>query len=148
MKGFTEALIDDFRFNALHLKASLVMPGYIGSQILRNTGLILGQKPALEMSDDDVEALRERWTLDGSTPMNEVPENARTDEVGQQLNDSRENYDHGGLKPDEAVAIILSGVRANQWRILVGPHAIALDEAVRANPVDAYDLDFSDKVWA
>ena len=84
MKGFTEALIDDFRFNALHLKASLVMLGYIGSQILRNTGLILGQKPALEISDEDVEALRERWTLDGSTPMSGLPENARTDKVGQQ----------------------------------------------------------------
>ena len=39
----------------------------------------------------------------------------------------------------EAAEIILNGVRNNQWRILVGPDAVALDESVRAAPLTAYD---------
>tara|TARA_B100000519_G_scaffold201862_1_gene218577 strand:- start:3395 stop:4351 length:957 start_codon:yes stop_codon:yes gene_type:complete len=142
VKGFTEALINDFRFNAPHLKASVVMPGYVGTQIAKNTGLILGQTPPLEMSDADVDALRGRWALLGS-----VDKNATADEIRQQLHNSQENYDKGGLTPAQAADIILNGVRTEQWRILVGPDAVALDAAVRANPVDAYDLDFSEKVW-
>jgi len=33
VKGFTEALVNDFRNNAPHVKASVVMPGYIGTNI-------------------------------------------------------------------------------------------------------------------
>ena len=33
VKGFTEALINDFRLNAPHVKVSLVMPGHIGTNI-------------------------------------------------------------------------------------------------------------------
>ncbi len=42
----------------------------------------------------------------------------------------------------EAATIILDGVRANRWRILVGDDAIELDEKVRANPETAYEDDF------
>ena len=37
VKGFTEALITDLRLNAPHVKASVVMPGHIGTQIALNT---------------------------------------------------------------------------------------------------------------
>lgn len=39
----------------------------------------------------------------------------------------------------EASAVILDGVRAERWRILVGQDAHDLDEAVRADPEAAYD---------
>lgn len=39
----------------------------------------------------------------------------------------------------EAATIILDGVRADEWRILVGDDAHRLDEAVRADPAAAYD---------
>jgi NAD(P)-dependent dehydrogenase (short-subunit alcohol dehydrogenase family) len=39
----------------------------------------------------------------------------------------------------EAATIILDGVRADEWRILVGDDAHLLDEAVRADPAAAYD---------
>lgn len=39
----------------------------------------------------------------------------------------------------EAATIILDGVRAGEWRILVGEDAHVLDEAVRADPGAAYD---------
>ena len=34
VKGFTEALINDFRLHAPHLKAAVVMPGHIGTCLL------------------------------------------------------------------------------------------------------------------
>src|SRR6201995_2019388 len=41
VKGFTEALINDLRLNAPHIKCSVVMPGHIGTSIVTNTSLVL-----------------------------------------------------------------------------------------------------------
>jgi hypothetical protein len=41
-----------------------------------------------------------------------------------------------------AAAIILDGVKANRWRILIGRDAHQLDERVRQAPEDAYDVEF------
>jgi hypothetical protein len=38
----------------------------------------------------------------------------------------------------QAATVILDGVRAGKWRILVGDDAHALDTAVRADPENAY----------
>src|SRR5262245_25861090 len=53
VKGFTEALINDLRTNAPHVKVSLVMPGHVGTSIVVNTARILGQDPR-EMPDERV----------------------------------------------------------------------------------------------
>ena len=58
VKGFTEALINDFRVNAPHVKVSLVMPGHIGTSIIINSARILGRDPK-EMPDDQVQEARE-----------------------------------------------------------------------------------------
>ena len=42
----------------------------------------------------------------------------------------------------EAATIILDGVKADRWRILVGPDAHVLDRRVRAAPEQAYEVDF------
>lgn len=42
VKGFTEALINDFRMNAPNIGVSVVMPGHIGTNIALNTMLELG----------------------------------------------------------------------------------------------------------
>jgi hypothetical protein len=42
----------------------------------------------------------------------------------------------------EAATIILDGVKAEKWRILVGEDAHQIDELVREAPERAYDLDF------
>ena len=42
----------------------------------------------------------------------------------------------------EAATIILDGVKADKWRILVGKDAHQIDERVRRSPEQAYDLDF------
>src|ERR687898_289191 len=46
--------------------------------------------------------------------------------------------DNAPLSAEQAATIILDGVRAGKWRILVGDDAHALDEAVRADPEDVY----------
>src|SRR4029453_9520811 len=45
VKGFTEALINDFRVNAPHVKVSVVMPGHVGTSIIINSARILGHDP-------------------------------------------------------------------------------------------------------
>ena len=42
----------------------------------------------------------------------------------------------------EAARIILDGVKADRWRILVGRDAELIDKRVREAPERAYDLDF------
>jgi hypothetical protein len=46
----------------------------------------------------------------------------------------------------EAATIILDGVKAERWRILVGPDAHVMDEMVRQSPERAYDLDCFEKI--
>ena len=42
----------------------------------------------------------------------------------------------------EAAKIILDGVKADRWRILVGEDAGEIDRRVRGAPERAYDVDF------
>ena len=44
----------------------------------------------------------------------------------------------------QAATIILDGVKADRWRILVGADAQQIDEMVRQSPERAYDIDFFD----
>lgn len=46
----------------------------------------------------------------------------------------------------DAAAIILDGVRAGRWRILVGEDAQLLDQFVRETPEDAYEAGFADRL--
>ena len=45
----------------------------------------------------------------------------------------------------QAATIILDGVKANRWRILVGADAHKIDEMVRQSPDRAYDIAFFDE---
>nr|WP_070958883.1 SDR family oxidoreductase [Hyphomonas sp. Mor2] len=117
VKGFTEALVNDFRNNAPHLKASVVMPGHIGTNIALNTVREFG-----DLAQEDIPA----GDLD-----NDVDAQTR----GEAFRDN-------GLNPEEAARIILQGVRDERWRILVGADAEALDAAVREAPEEAYEREF------
>jgi hypothetical protein len=44
--------------------------------------------------------------------------------------------------PAEAARVVLDGVRAGRWRILVGADAELLDGALRADPESAYEPSF------
>ena len=49
---------------------------------------------------------------------------------------------------EQAATIILDGVRAGRWRILVGDDAHVLDSMVRDTPEDAYEEAFLDQMRA
>lgn len=50
--------------------------------------------------------------------------------------------DNALTSPAQAAEIILAGVKDAKWRILVGPDALDLDDAVRRTPEDAYERSF------
>jgi NAD(P)-dependent dehydrogenase (short-subunit alcohol dehydrogenase family) len=48
VKGFSEALLEDFRLNAPHVKVAVVMPGHIGTDIAINTLLAHPESQAID----------------------------------------------------------------------------------------------------
>ncbi len=138
VKGFSEALINDFKLNAPHLKVSVVMPGHIGTPILTNSNKMLGRNPK-ELDEDQLAQIRERFSRASGMDLSGVSdEDIRTGMIAQE-----EGFrDLALTSAVRAAEIILDGVRNEQWRILVGDDAIALDAKVRADPENAYDPDF------
>lgn len=57
---------------------------------------------------------------------------------------SRTFRDSALTSAEEAAEVMLRGAMAREWRILVGPDAHVLDEAVRANPAQAYEPEFAE----
>ena len=145
VKGFTEALINDFRFNAPHLKASVVMPGWVGTDIALNTPKILGLKEPKDLSDEEIDEIREAQIKFGDLDSESKSSN---EEFRRNLEASGTEYKKAPVSSAQAAEIILEGVKNGQWRILIGRDAEALDKAVRKDPLKAYDLDFSEKVWS
>jgi len=143
VKGFTEALVNDFRLNAPHLKVSLVMPGHIGTSIIINSQKILGNDPK-EMSDDKLEEARE-----GMARMGLPVEDATLNQIRQGLQMFAESFrDDAPMTAAEAATVILDGVREERWRILVGQDAETLDRLVREAPEEAYEPSFMEKLRA
>jgi hypothetical protein len=56
--------------------------------------------------------------------------------------------DHAPTTAARAATIILDGVRAGEWRILVGEDAVVLDRLVRADPTHAYEEQFVQQLQA
>ncbi len=143
VKGFTEALINDFRLNAPYVKASLVMPGHIGTSIILNSGRILGQDPK-EMNDEALRIAAERLARMGF-----YAEGATTDPIRQGLQLMAEAFrDEAPMTAEAAAKVILDGVREERWRVQVGEDAQALDRLIRENPEEAYEPSFMEKFRA
>ena len=144
VKGFSEALITDLRLHAPHVKVSVVMPGHIGTTIGINSGKIHGRPDPMEMTSADVAVIREQMIKRGK-PVDNLPDAVIRGSIKQ----LGENFrDQAPTSAAQAATIILDGVRADRWRILVGDDAIALDEKVRANPEDAYEASFTEELHA
>ena len=137
VKGFTEALIVDFRLNAPHLRASVVMPGHIGTSIAINSSKIHGHNPK-ELTAEQVAEVRRRLTRSG------IDVGGASDEdIRQGMQQRAEAFrDNAPLSAAGAATIILDGVRNDEWRILVGDDALLLDQMVRSAPLDAYEPEF------
>jgi NAD(P)-dependent dehydrogenase (short-subunit alcohol dehydrogenase family) len=143
VKGFTEALVNDFRLNAPHVKVSLVMPGHIGTSIVINSGKILGREPK-EMSAADLAQARERMAGLGFDTSG-----ASDDQIRQALQQRAEQFrDDAPTTAAEAAGVILDGVRQERWRILIGEDAEALDRLVREMPEEAYEASFMERLMA
>ena len=128
VKGFTEALITDLRINAPHVKCSIVMPGHIGTDIVNNSRIVHGDAGA------DPAGIRANLARRG------VPVDAMDDEALLSLVQSFGDMfrDSAPMSAAEAATVILDGVRAGTWRILVGDdgqHDVTLyGEAVENHP--------------
>jgi NAD(P)-dependent dehydrogenase (short-subunit alcohol dehydrogenase family) len=141
VKGFTEALVTDLRLNAPHVNVSVVMPGHIGTSIVINSGRILGTDPK-EMSDEDLAEARENLLARGLDVAN-----ATNEQIRQALVMQGEMFrDAAPMTASDAAKVILDGVRARRWRILVGEDAAVLDRMVREDPEGAYDREFMDRL--
>ena len=141
VKGFTEALISDFRVNAPHLKASVVMPGHIGTAIAINSARVFGRDPK-ELTEQQLIELRARMAAGGVDVSGASDEDLR-----QAMQQRAEAFrDNAPTTAVQAATIILDAVRAGEWRILVGDDAILLDRMVRADPTAAYEPDFMARV--
>jgi NAD(P)-dependent dehydrogenase (short-subunit alcohol dehydrogenase family) len=134
VKGFSEALLEDFRINAPHVKVAVVMPGHIGTDIVINSRRVHGQGDADEMSADELAGVRADLARRG-LPVDAVAD----DDLRQMIKMMGEMFrDNAPLSAAGAATVILDGVRSDEWRILVGDDAHALDEKVRADPKAAY----------
>jgi NAD(P)-dependent dehydrogenase (short-subunit alcohol dehydrogenase family) len=136
VKGFTEALMVDMRLNAPHVKVAVVMPGHVGTSIVFNTNKVLGKADIESLAADDVARLRNVLTLRG-LPVEQMDDDQLRQAMLQLATMFR---DHAPTTAARAASIILDGVRADAWRILVGEDAVALDRLVRANPEGAYEV--------
>ncbi|MFQ5380950.1 MAG: SDR family NAD(P)-dependent oxidoreductase [Dehalococcoidia bacterium] len=139
IKGFSEALITDFRMNAPHLKVSVVMPGHIGTNIAINSGRILGHPDPLDLPDDEVEQVRADMKNRG-LDLGPLTNDQIRGMLKQMGIDFREQ---APVTAAQAASVILEGVRDERWRILVGDDADELDRRVRADPEEAYEESFS-----
>jgi len=134
VKGFTEALITDLRMNAPHVKCSLVMPGHVGTAIVRNSRLVLTGKAMDDLTAEEIAESRKAIAAAGFDASSMSDEQVR--KVQTQM--ARNFEENAPTSAAQAAQIILDGVRREKWRILVGKDAEALDRAVREAPEDAY----------
>jgi len=130
VKGFSEALLEDFRLNAPHVGVSVVMPGHIGTEIVNNSRKLFER---LEGAGD-MEQMREGMARRG------IPTEGMDDDTLRSMMEAFGDMfrDSAPVSAAEAAEVILDGVKAGTWRILIGEDARQLDEAVRADPLAAY----------
>ena len=141
VRGFSESLIHDFRFNAPHLDVSVVMPGHIGTEIMSNSMRILGHNQPEDWTDEEVKKVRARWKISGFDQGQHMDDDQIRAGGKQEIEAAR----NMGLSPAEAASIILRGVKDKTWRILIGKDTESLDQLVRESPETAYDPDFVER---
>jgi NAD(P)-dependent dehydrogenase (short-subunit alcohol dehydrogenase family) len=139
VRGFTEALIEDLRTNAPQVRVAVVLPGHVGTDIMGNSLRAHGKEPE-RMSEAQLEEMipvdaRARLTAAGL-----LRQDASAEDLRQMLIRVNTDFrDKAPVSAAQAATVILDGVRAGAWRILIGGDAATIDAAVRAKPEAAYD---------
>jgi NAD(P)-dependent dehydrogenase (short-subunit alcohol dehydrogenase family) len=138
VKGFTEALITDLRLNAPHIKCSVVMPGHIGTAIMSNSRKVQKGIETDVLDQNEIEQMRGRLVAGG------VDVSQLSDDAIQQMAAERARVflEEAPMTAAAAAKVILDGVKAERWRILVGHDAELLDRWVRDAPEGTYDPSF------
>jgi NAD(P)-dependent dehydrogenase (short-subunit alcohol dehydrogenase family) len=144
VKGFSEALITDLRINAPHIKCSVVMPGHIGTSIVANSRKIQSGNESDEITDAEVAQARSRLASMGNDPSEMSDDDIRA----KMTERARSFLEEAPTSASTAATIILDGVKADRWRILVGEDAHKIDEWVRRSPKRAYDADAFEELVA
>jgi hypothetical protein len=144
VKGFTEALITDLRINAPHITCSVVMPGHIGTSIVANSRKIQAGAQSDEITAVELAQARARIASTGA----DASALSDDDIKAKMMERARNFLANAPTSAAEAATIILTGVKAGTWRILVGDDAIEIDRRVRATPEHAYDVDFFEDLAA
>ena len=114
------------------------MPGHIGTSIVSNTRKVQSGSESDRLNPNEVLQMRQRLKGMG------IDVAAMSDEDIQQAAEERARTfrDEAPTTAAQAAKIILDGVKAGQWRILVGDDAHRLDQKVRQAPEEAYTLEF------
>jgi hypothetical protein len=144
VKGFSEALQTDLRLNAPHVKCSVVMPGHIGTGIAGNTAKVQSGNDSDSFTPGQLRVVRARIAASGvdTSKMSD----ADIEKVARER--IRRFVEEAPMNAAQAATVILDGVKADRWRILVGEDAKKIDERVRQMPEQAYDVDFFQKFAA
>ena len=108
VKGFSEALIADLRMRAPHVKVAVVMPGHVGTSILRNRPRVHGAPAPEELSAQEIAAVRARMVAAGQPVGNESDDQIRA-AMRRRGDAFRED---AVTSAADAASIILDGVRA------------------------------------
>jgi hypothetical protein len=140
VRGFSEALIEDLRVNAPHVRVAVVLPGHVGTDIIVNSLRARGLPEPEQMSDSQLEELIPARVRADLIRAGALAEGASADDLRQMLVRGNADFrDQAPVSAGEAATIILDGVRSGAWRILIGEDAKMIDAAVRAKPGAAYD---------
>ncbi len=144
VKGFTEALIADFRMNAPHIKVSVVMPGHIGTGIRDNSLKVQTGTDEDGLTAAQIAQIRARMASMGRDQAKYSDDDIRKAHAER----ARRFVSDAPTSAEAAAKIILDGVKADRLRILVGPDAQIIDRMVRADPDHAYEPEFYERFAA
>jgi hypothetical protein len=114
------------------------MPGHIGTSIVSNTRKVQTGSESGDLSPAELAAARQRLAAYGT----DVSTLSDDDIQKMSAERARRFRDEAPMTAAAAAKVILDGVKAERWRILVGDDAHLLDKRVRANPEAAYEVDF------
>ncbi|MGH3193765.1 MAG: SDR family NAD(P)-dependent oxidoreductase [Streptosporangiaceae bacterium] len=140
VRGFTESLIEDLRSHAPGVRAAVVLPGHVGTNIVTNSFLGRGLPAPEDMTDEQVRGLIPQAALEGMAKAGMVPEHPSADDLRGFLTRINADFrDKAPVSAAQAATTILDGVRAGSWRILIGEDAKMIDERIRARPEISYE---------
>ena len=130
VKGFSEALMNDLRLNAPHIKCSVVMPGHIGTSIVANSRKIIAGTESDQLSPNEIQARAPAHEGHGHRHGGDVGRRHPEDRAGSRPQLPRRGADVGGGRRQ-------NHSRRRQGRAMAHPGRRRRPQARRARAPDA-----------